>query len=619
MDKDKTGFNEKELAAFIERLVGEKERYQQEKIAQKIGDMKFEQTAEFVAELLYSADAYIRNIAIEILVSLGEKALPALERKLLDKDRNIRKFSLDALRNIRTVQSCEIALKALDDPDENVVEAVVEVIAEQQYTEASGRLADMLKRTDSVWVLDALIRAFARLGVKGITGEIDESILNLRATNIKKSILINTLVKSLGTIGSSQDIEKVLNTYSVEYKVDDSNLIIGLSGLIVNNNVSLLSKAAIAEIERVFKEYRDYSDAELTLLLIAASVKLQLVFFLDDIKEIIFLHKGEEFFIESLFDLICTLNDIPHDFINRLLYSEERELILIGLKLIYKKHICGFNSIVEELCNSEDSELSKLAINIISDLDCYRNISLLESFTDFNEEAAKVAVEGISVLDAKIVDFLFSKLEHQSQKVRKAASAKLVSLASEICIERLEGIVKRNRGEEGIEALEVMFKFDRNLAWKYITARLDSWDDRVRTRLVDIVVGGDDCNFYSFMETLINDPSTAVRKKAIKTLCRRIEDRSLQLLEKLLQDESDVANRKDIISNLYRFNNDKALNIVIEAAGNSDALIRLAAVRSLGLFGDERANSVLREMLNDQVEEVRESAGEALHRAEVVK
>jgi len=619
MDKDKTMFDENELATLIERLAGEKERYQQEKIARKIGEMKYEQTAEYIAKLLYSADVYIRNIAIEILASLGEKALPILERKLQDKDRNIRKFSLDALRNIRTAQSCEIALKALDDPDENVVEAAVEVIAEQQYTEASGRLADMLKRTDSAWVLDALIRAFARLGVKGIADEINEKISSLRATTVEKSILMNTLVKSIGTIGSSQDIEKVLNTYSFEYRVDDSNLIFGLSGLIVNNHVSVLPKEVVAEIGRIFKEYKDYSDAELTLLLIAASVKLQLMFFLDDIKEIIFLHKGEEFFIENLLDLICTLNDIPHDFVNKMLNSAERELILIGLKLIYKKHICGFNSIVEELCNSEDSEISKLAISIISDMDCYKNASLLEYFTDFNEEAAKIAVEGISVLNAKTVDFLFSKLEHQSQNVRKAAAAKLVSLTSEICIERLESIVKRNRGEEGIEALEVMFRFDKNLAWKYITARLDSRDDRVRARLVDIVEKVDDCKFYSFMEAMINDPSATVRKKVIKNLCRRIEDRSLQLLEKLLQDESDVANRKGIISNLYRFNNDKALNITIKAAGNSDTLIRLAAVRSLGLFNDEQANRVMREMLKDQVAEVREAAEEALRRAEVVK
>lgn len=619
MDKDKTLFDEKELAALLERLAGEKERNQQEKIARKIGAMKYEQTAEYVAELLYSADAYMRNIAIEILISLGEMALPVLDRKLQDEDRNIRKFSLDALRNIRTTQSCEIALEALDDPDENVVEAAVEVIAEQQYAEASGKLVDMLKRTDSVWVLNALIRAFARLGVKGIADEIDERILNLRTTTIEKSILMNTLVKSIGIIGSSQDVEKVLNKYSVEYRVDDSNLVFGLSGLVVNNNASLFPKVVVAEIEKVFKEFQDYSDEELTLLLIAASVKLQLAFFLDNIEEIIFLHKGKEFFNENLLDLICTLNDIPHKFVNKMLNSMERELILIGLKLIYKKHLCGFNSIVEELCNSADSEMSKLAINIISDLDCYKNISLLENFTDYNEEAAKIVVEGISVLDAKTVDFLLSKLEHQSQNVRKAASAKLVSLASEICVERLEGIVKRNRGEEGIEALEVMFKFDKNLAWKYITARLDSWDDRVRARLVDIVEGGDDCNFYSFMETMINDPSAAVRKKIIKNLCRRIENKSLQLLEKLLQNESDVANRKDIVSNMYRFNNDKALNIAIEAAGNSDALIRLAAVRSLGLFGDERTNSVMREMLKDQVEEVREAVEEALRRAEVVK
>ena len=150
--------------------------------------------------------------------------------------------------------------------------------------------------------------------------------------------------------------------------------------------------------------------------------------------------------------------------------------------------------------------------------------------------------------------------------------------------------------------------------------RLDSRDDGVRIRLVDIVEGENDNNYYNFMETMINDPSAIVRKKVIKSLCRRIEDRSLQLLEKLLLGESDIANRKNIISNMYRFNNDKALNITIEAAGNSNTLIRLAAVRSLALFGDERADGVLKEMLKDQVPEVIEAVEEVLRsRVEVIK
>jgi len=619
MDKEKPMFDENELTTLIEKLITEKERYQQEKIARRIGEMKFEQTAEYIAKLFYSDDAYIRNIAIGILASLGEKSLPVLERKAKDKDRNIRKFSLDALKNIKMSRSCEIALNALDDPDENVVEAAVEVIAEQKYIEASVKLTDMLKQTDSVWVLNALIRVFSKLNVRGIAGEIGERILSLDATSVEKRILMNTMVKNIGTIGSAEDIEKVLKTYSAEYMVDTSSLIFGLSEFVVNNDIYDLPQDVVDEIERVFKEYRDYSDADLTLQLIAASVKLQFVYFLDDVKEILIMHKGVEFFIDNLFDLICMLNDIPCYFIDQMLSSGERELILIGLKLIYKKHMCGFITSIEHLCSCSDKEISKLAANIISELDCYKNIGLLESLADSNEEAAKIAIKRIDIVDAKSINFLLSMLEHQNQSVRMDASAKLALFANSISAERIEGIVKRNRGEEGMEALEVLFKIDRNLAWKYITVRLDSSDDRVRARLVEIVGNENDFDYYSIMETMINDPSAAVRKKVIKNLCRKPEERSLQLLEKLLKYESDIANRIDIISNIYRFNNEEAINIAIEASGNSDTLIRLAAVRSLGMFGDARAYSTIRKMLKDPVTEVREAADETLRRTEVMK
>jgi len=118
MDNNGKGLIEQDLALLINSLLVEKERYKQEELAQKIKGVKSERTAELVAELIHSCDAYIRNLAIELLISMEEKALPVLKEKMSDKDRNIRKFALDALKHIRGKHSCEIALEALDDEDE---------------------------------------------------------------------------------------------------------------------------------------------------------------------------------------------------------------------------------------------------------------------------------------------------------------------------------------------------------------------------------------------------------------------------------------------------------------------------------------------------------------------
>lgn len=512
MNNNINPFDEQEIKSLIKGLMTEKERHRQEKLALKIGSMKDERTAELVAGLLYSGDAYIRNIAIELLVALDEKALAVLKVKLSDKDRNIRKFALDALKYIRGRHSCEIALAALDDEDENVVEAALEVIAQQQYKEAEDKLQEILKKTSSVWIMNALLRTFASLDAKHFLGAIEEKIFSLDATDIEKNILVNTYVRALGSIGSYRDIDAIISKYAKDFVIDHSNLVFALSNLVLKTDISKLSEETAKELGRVFKEHWDYRDSNQILVSIAAFVKLQLDFFLDDMEEIYKLNKNEEFFTENLYELVQKLRDIPEDFVYRILGSKEPELVLMGLKLIYVKQMQGYNGIVEKLCNSMDTDISMLAIRIITEIEAYKNVLLLESLTECNEEAGVATVENINTTEIKAIESLLLKLEHQSRKVRKAAAQKLVSLLDDVDIELLEEIVRCNPGVEGIEALEVLFRMDAGIGWNYITSRMDCMDESVRAGLVDIALWSEDNAFYDFMATMINDPSPVVRK-----------------------------------------------------------------------------------------------------------
>lgn len=611
--------NGQELAALIHSLTTEKSRYKQEKIAQKIGSVRLEKTAEAVSNLLYSEDAYIRNLAIELLVILGDKALPSLKIKLGDRDRNIRKFSLDALKYIRGKESCEIAVTALDDSDENVVEAALEVIAEQAYKEAEGKLRNMLNNTSSVWVMNALIRTYESLGIKEVSEVIAEKIISENFTAIEKNILMNTYIRALGAIGTYSDIGLILNDYSKNYNISDENMVFGLCSLIVNNNIFSLPDVELTEFKRFFRDQWDYRDSENILIAINAFANLQMDFFLHYIIEIYELNKGEEFFIENFSELLYRLDHIPPSTIKELLECQESQLILLGLRLIYKKEIEGFNSIVEKLCSSQDREISGQAISIVAEITSYSNPHLLESLTSISDEAEIASVESKCTDGIQNIDFLLDKLEHPNIKVRKAAVKKLDLYNGKISVDQLEGIVWRNPGEEGLEALEVLFKLNRNIGWKHINNRLDSINEEVRAGLINIVEHSSEDEFFSFMNTMINDPSPVVRKKAIKALSKRPDDRSLNLLKNLYNNETNAVNRMDIISNLYKFQNVTAFNLALSAAHSHETLTRIAAVRTLGLFGGTRADEVLQKLLEDQVEEVREAAKEALQNTEVKK
>ncbi len=611
--------NNQDLEVLIHCLTTETERYKQEKLAQKISRVKLERTAELVTDLFYSDDAYIRNLAIELLVILGEKALPSLKMKLCDKDRNIRKFSLDALKYIKGKSSCEIALTALDDSDENVVEAALEVIAEQAYKEAEGKLLDMLNDTSSVWVINSLIRTFESLGIKVVSEVIADKIFSMDASAVEKNILMNTFVKSLGTIGSYPDIVRVLQIYSKNFSISDENMVFGLSSLIVNNCIFSLPESEFEEIKGFFREHWDYKDSENILISINAFVNLQMDFFLQHIIDIYDLNKGEEFFIENLSHLLYKLDCIPPSFIKELLECKEPELVLMGLRLIYKKEIVGFNFIVEKLCSSQDRAVSGQAICIVAEITSYNNPHLLESLKDFSEEAELASIESKYVNGAQDINFLLVKLEHPNKKVRKAVVQKLVLCNEKINLEQLGEIVWRNPGEEGMEALEALFRLNTAIGWKHINTRMDSINEGVRAGLISIVEYSPEGEFFSFMNTMINDPSPAVRRKAIKALIKIPDVRSQNLLEKLYHNESNTVNRMDIISNLYKFQSDLAFNIVVTAAGSQETLTRIAAVRSLGLFENSNADTVLQGLLEDQVEEVREAAKEALLKTEVVR
>ncbi|HEY5584584.1 MAG TPA: HEAT repeat domain-containing protein [Ruminiclostridium sp.] len=612
-------FDEQEVKSLIKKLIIEKERYVQEKLAQKIGSMKDERTAELVSELFYSEDAYIRNMGIELFIALEEKSLPVLKRKLTDGDRNIRKFALDALKYIKGNESCEIALIALEDVDENVVEAALEVIALQSYSKATGKLLDLLKNTSSVWIINALLRTFASLEGKNVSRVIEEKIFSVEATTIEKNILVNTYVRTLGSIGTYDDIEVIINKYSKDYMIDDGNLFFGLSNLVVKNDILKPKREVVQELEKIFKEHWDYKDSSQIFSSIEAFVKLQLDFFLQDIKEIYNFYKGEEFFIENLYDLIQKLNDIPVSFVNEMLSSEEPELIIMGIRLIYTKKLPGFNSIVEELCSFEDKEVSKMAISIITELDSYKNNLLLERLMDFSEEIEIASVEGKLEGEAVDIEYLLFKLDNQSRKVRKAVAKMLAQIPGKVDIESLEEIVMGKNGEDGMEALEVLYRVNAEVGMRHITSRMDSTYENVRTGLIEIMEYSPDIEFYSFMNTMINDSSPKVRKKTIKALNSKIDDRSFCLLEKLYGDESDIVNKMAIVLNLHRFKNDNALDIVINATSSKDILTRIAAVRSLGFFNNSRGDFALQGMLSDEVEEVREAAVEALCRTEVVE
>lgn len=338
-------FDESQVLDLVVRLRKEKLRYNQEIIANKISLFKSETTAELVFPLLRSEDACLRNTAIEILSSIGNASINLCEQNFCDKNKDIRKFILDILRNIKSKQSSALVVKFLNDKDENVLQTAIEIIGLKTYFSAFDKLIEILNSTESIWVLNSLINTFGLLGQKDALKYINNKLDNYHVANkFEMNIIINSYIKSLGNIGTYSDLENVFQRYLKQYEITDENLLNCVSSIVSRHDASDIESCLLSKIKEVYINKLKYTDPELALFSLKMMLKLGFDFFLENVIDLIKNFSGTEFFAESLFEVIVELNDLPKSFIESLLEDEDYSVKDFGVKLIEAKNLSGFET-----------------------------------------------------------------------------------------------------------------------------------------------------------------------------------------------------------------------------------------------------------------------------------
>ena len=121
-----------------------------------------EVVASEIAPSLASEDVRLRNLSAEILSLLGEPAVPTLGDSLKSDNRDVRKFAVDTLAQIKSKSSINALIIALDDTDINVAASAADGIGELGDT---SHVEILEKYIDSdVWMKCSIIRGIGMLG-----------------------------------------------------------------------------------------------------------------------------------------------------------------------------------------------------------------------------------------------------------------------------------------------------------------------------------------------------------------------------------------------------------------------------------------------------------------------
>jgi HEAT repeat protein len=147
-------------------------------------------------------NAGARNSAIEALVQLGTASVPVLMPLLETRDRDVRKFILDILGDIRDTRAVPGIIGRLKDGDENVRVAAAEALGKLGDRSAVDALIACLGASDQSWLDYAAAEALGEIG--------DERALGPLLAALERSSLREPVIESLGKIGNANVLQPLI-------------------------------------------------------------------------------------------------------------------------------------------------------------------------------------------------------------------------------------------------------------------------------------------------------------------------------------------------------------------------------------------------------------------------
>lgn len=156
-----------------------------------------------IVELLHSSEnAGLRNAAVDILTRLGEPAVPRLLEELGTQDRDVRKFVMDILGDIRSARAVHRILAELGDSDPNVRNAAAENLGKIGSAEAVTPLLESMKTAD-LYFRFTILEALGRIGVA-----VPEEALIVFAD---EKLLKKAIFDCLGRVGGEAGVDFLLD------------------------------------------------------------------------------------------------------------------------------------------------------------------------------------------------------------------------------------------------------------------------------------------------------------------------------------------------------------------------------------------------------------------------
>jgi HEAT repeat protein len=566
------GLQREEVAAklpLIYQALGEESwRIRKEGVELFLSLPRAAELAGEVIELLHAEDnAGLRNAAVEILISLGRQAVPALLEEVSCADHDVRKFVIDILGETGDSAAVTALIDALRDVDENVRAAAAENLGKLGSEIAVPALIDALQNSDLLFrftVLQALGQIGAHVPVARLLAFKDETLLR------------KALFDCLGRVGGPEALPALVEG------LDDRM-----------RNVREAAAIALSQIGEKFTE-----ETQGALVPLAGTMTAE--------KVAAFLDSTRSELQKAAVKLLGWLADRRFALQLLAFLDEEalREEAVASLLAIARLDPGALADLWPETAGRQRAFLAYL----IGEAKCEGGVRLLcAGLTSDNDELRAYSARALAGIgDAASLPALVSALADQEGEVREGAMWTLVQLAGKYQKEillLLQPLLTNDDSELRMCAVRILGAADGAEIEKRLLLAMKDESSLVRQAALRALDGRAGIGQMPALVLALTDEDSAVRRLAAELLGAHGDPQALQPLQLALQDE-DLWVRTTAVRSLGQLPVAESLEQVRRMLSDPIGLVVIVALETLAAGDPDGAYPLLRTALAHPDEEV---------------
>lgn len=522
-------------------------------------------------------NAGARNSSMETLVKLGKKVTSFLMEAFDTPNKDMRKFIIDIIGEVKDRKALPLLLKALKDNDDNVRASAVEHLGRMGDPSVVDALIEILKSGD-LWTAFPAADALGRIG--------DRKAIPALVSALSVKALREPVLKGLGHLSAPETLEQI-----VPFLMDSSKTIQeeairtlgtfyhkGVPADLICETMSRLCGPDVID-RLVAHAWSKKTDVRVTAILLMGLMQDERALgplldlyteesLVQDVKRaLIFIGKSKP---ESLLPLFETDNQYQKRFITEV-------AVHVASPLYYP--------VFERFLAEDDGHVRASAATGLSGLRDKKAVHPIKNLlSDPYEDVQEAAVAALSNLrDGINVEEFIGCLKDKNRSLRRNAALLLGAIAAEASVSALGFTLKDEDVTVRLAVVEALSSLKTDESVRYLVFALtdENPDIRASSALSLGAIGGS--RVLEPLILLLSDSDDTVRVSAIRSLGMVGERKAVKSLIDILSDHNGFV-VTTAMESLGKLGGDEAKEALTGMLASDDREIRRTAVRSLSHF-----------------------------------